>query len=203
MGDAIDLATPAFLPVPVDLTAITDYGTNEYATGFFDLNRDVAFANGWREVARKQASFEHGMTKEEKKVTCVLQQKAEQGDVEAMESVAHGLLFGVEGFSVNVGMAFFWLDRACEAGSTSAMEVSGIALLDGSLGRKDASKGMDRLRTAAGKGSYLATYHLGCVLADGSHDVGVDLGEARQWLEKTHRLPQSMDQRLDLPRRQK
>lgn len=125
---------------------------------------------------------------QEKKDSERLLKEAQDGDAVSMYAVYEGCKYGMDGFKKDLKLALHWVKKAHAAGFVEATSSLGFILVRGRLGdlkvKKDQSKGLVLMTTAAMNGSDCAAYRLGSAFFHGKYDLSVDKASAVFWLEK-------------------
>ena len=122
-------------------------------------------------------------TKAKKKVDTLLKQ-ARGGDVNAMVRAALLYENGLDGVSVDFEEAFFWFEKASQAGSILGTASIGDMLCEGIGVPVSYEEGLEYTRSAAKEGSDYANYNLGMAYANGLYGLPVDSSKAIKKLEK-------------------
>ena len=98
---------------------------------------------------------------EEKTAKDELLEKATEGDLASIVTLAGNYYWGKGSFKQDDEQAFVWSKLAHKAGSVQGIAYIGVLLLNGWGVRKHATQGSMYLGLAAGKGSVLAASYLG------------------------------------------
>lgn len=125
----------------------------------------------WKERVHQQKSNES------------LLQRAEKGDVQAIQQVSYFYMHGLNGFPRDTVRAFEFAELAHHNGSGMGTALVGFMLVKGIGVREDAGRGIRYLTLAAHRGSAWAACRLGMALADGLYGLDVDEAVAVHWLK--------------------
>lgn len=118
-----------------------------------------------------------------KKAFFILNQKAKNGDLDAMEAVGSAYAEG-QGIEQDTSKALYWWNKAADLGNSEAMTDLGHAYLAGDIVQMDYTKAIFWFTKAAEAGDQIAMYYLGQASEVGAN-IKQDYSKAFYWFAKS------------------
>ena len=118
-----------------------------------------------------------------------LKEKAEGGDLTAIDNVATYYLQGKHGLVADAEKAFHWFKKGADLGDPACMAQAGRMLLDGYGTEEEPAFGTALMVQAAMMGSKFAAKDLGGRFYDGEGGLPMDLRRAKYWYAKVATAP--------------